>query len=86
MRFWSEVRSEEEIQGRMGHRVAPDAQNLIAYYRLDEPAGDTVRDASTNEYHGTLGPADIGLAAPERIQAFLPPPSVAGVGDAGIRQ
>ena len=56
--------------------------DLIAYYRLDEPAGATARDSSPNGFAAKLGATDLAPAAPQRVQWFVPAPGVAGVGDA----
>ena len=56
--------------------------DLIAYYRLDESAGDDRQGLVATATTRLSGPAVIGLAAPQRVQAFRPPPCVAGVGDA----
>ena len=82
LRFWNVARTPEEIAACAGVAVDARDPDLIAYYRMDEAVGTTARDSSPNGFDATLGTADLGLAAPQRVQKSRPAPSVAGVGDA----
>ncbi len=53
-----------------------DQPGLLAYYRFDEPGGDTIFDSSPNGRDGTLGAdASSGTDDPMRIDSGAPVPS-----------
>lgn len=55
VRVWSVVRSEAEIQGAMMSPLTGKEPGLVAYYNLDEIAGQMVLDKSVSGRHGRLG-------------------------------
>ncbi len=81
LRFWQTARTADDIEASAGHAVDAEDENLIAYYRLDEGAVVTARDASLNGYDATYGATDLDLEAPQPLHYFRGAPSVAGVGD-----
>ena len=54
VRIWNEARSTEEINATLGRRVAPDAPGLVADYRFQDGAAQSVLDSSVNANHGKL--------------------------------
>ncbi len=55
VRLWNVARSAEEIRDFMRCSLsAPFPPGLIAYYRLDEGAGDVAHDATSNGLHAEL--------------------------------
>jgi hypothetical protein len=65
-RIWNRARTTEEISRDWNVRLAGTETGLVAYYRMDEGAGLTLLDASTNANHGLLvnGPLHVPSAAP----------------------
>jgi hypothetical protein len=66
LRVWNRVLTQEEINAPFHfYTVEPDAQGLAAYWKMDEGAGNTIRDHA-NGY-------DLKCSkAPEWIPASLP--------------
>jgi hypothetical protein len=64
--LWNRARTTEEISQDRNVRLAGTETGLVAYYRMDEGAGRTLRDASTNANHGLLvnGPLHVPSGRP----------------------
>ena len=75
VRIWSVARSEEELRADMCQKLAGDEDNLVAYFRLDNLAGEAVRDYGPNELTGMMQNMD---AATVRVT------SGAAIGDESI--
>ena len=54
VRFWSDVRTNEEILYNIDRPIDPQAQGLIAYYTFDQEADSLLLDSGPNSYHGGL--------------------------------
>lgn len=54
LRFWSTVRTEEQIQKNMYQKLAGNETGLAAYYSFDEFSTSTITDATGTANHGTL--------------------------------
>jgi hypothetical protein len=52
LRIWKTVRTQEEIASSM-YEVAPDSEGLMAYWKMDEGSGNTIRDHSGHGLDGT---------------------------------
>jgi len=52
--LWQTARTEEELKSDMQRTPAGDEENLVGYWPLDEDTGETARDKSDNENHGTI--------------------------------
>lgn len=57
VRIWDYVRSQEEIQQDMNKHLTTQANQLSAYWRMDEGSGGTAFDYSDSGNHGQLGSA-----------------------------
>ncbi|THU40163.1 T9SS type A sorting domain-containing protein [Niastella caeni] len=55
VRIWSVARTAQQIKSGMYNTVAASTSGLMAYYGLNEGSGQTVGDATTNAYNGTVG-------------------------------
>jgi hypothetical protein len=55
VRIWSIARTAQQIKSGMYGTVAASTSGLMAYYRLNEGSGQTVGDATSNAYNGTMG-------------------------------
>ncbi|HSH01160.1 MAG TPA: LamG domain-containing protein [Anaerolineae bacterium] len=55
LRIWNVARSASEIEDGMHRRLTGSESGLIAYWRMDEGAGQPLTDATSNNYHGQLG-------------------------------
>ncbi|HFE64883.1 MAG TPA: hypothetical protein ENK14_10795, partial [Caldithrix sp.] len=53
-RFWSDIRSEQEIRENMCKTLTGNESGLLIYYRFDQTAGDVVYDLTSNNNHGSL--------------------------------
>jgi hypothetical protein len=51
LRIWKTVRTQEEIASNM-YEVAPDSEGLMAYWKMDEGAGTTIKDYSGHKLDG----------------------------------
>jgi hypothetical protein len=51
LRIWGTVRTQEEIAASM-YEVDPDSEGLLAYWKIDEGDGDTVKDYSGHGLDG----------------------------------
>ncbi len=54
VRYWSDVRTAQEIRDYMTSPLIGNESNLVAYYRLDDGSGTSVTDATINGHNGTL--------------------------------
>lgn len=54
VRIWNVARTEEEIRTTMCVELAGNEDGLLAYYRLDELAGEEVFDAGPNDLDGGM--------------------------------
>lgn len=54
LRFWSDVRSQAEIEANVFIQPAVDAAGLVAYYKFEEKTGTTLGDATSNNHDGTI--------------------------------
>ncbi len=57
VRIWNVVRTAEQIRQHLGHPLSGTESNLAAYFRLDEGAGGTAFDSTTNDCDGTINGA-----------------------------
>ncbi|PZF71856.1 LamG-like jellyroll fold domain-containing protein [Taibaiella soli] len=75
VRVWNHVRTETEIREAMCHKLNGGEQGLLAYYRMNEPAGPTTLNAAT-----ATGPVMNGTAVnnPAHIVSGAP------VGDTSV--
>ncbi len=75
LRVWNKVMTAEEIRAQMCHKINPADTNLMAYYRMDEPAGNILTNlaATGAVFNGTL------LNMPQRII------SGAAIGDTSVQ-
>ena len=66
IRLWNVARSAEDIRREMECVLTGVESNLVAYWRLDEGAGDTAADASGHGHPARLvnGPQWVPVAAP----------------------
>lgn len=76
VRIWSRARTAAEIGAAMISSIAQEDPALVAYYRLDESAGDVVHDASRAGLNGALRGQQAGWRAP--APQFLPAPDAQG--------
>ncbi|RMG60418.1 MAG: T9SS C-terminal target domain-containing protein [Bacteroidetes bacterium] len=60
VRLWNRALSTAELQGSMMELIAGSESGLVAAYRFDETAGDTLYDLSSNAHHGALVNMDPG--------------------------
>ena len=56
VRIWNVVRTQEEIVSNV-YEVDPTSEGLVAYWKCDEGAGDTIRDHTGNGNNGTANSA-----------------------------
>ncbi len=54
VRYWSDVRSESEIQNNMCNALVGNEDGLVAYYRCDNGSGTSLSDITGNGYTGSL--------------------------------
>lgn len=54
VRFWNDVRSDQEITDNKNHELNWNEANLVAYYKLNETSGTIAHDATANSLNGTL--------------------------------
>ena len=76
VRIWNVARTAEEIQADMCQKLAGDEPGLVAYYRLDNIAGEEVRDYGPNELTGLM--QDMEAASTREI-------SGAAIGDESVQ-
>ncbi len=48
LRIWSRALNESELNANMYSAVSPNAEGLVAYYKMNEGEGDTYRDCTAN--------------------------------------
>ena len=79
--LWSVHRDAAQIQQAMTYGVSGSEPGLVACWRMDASAGQTVADATANGLDGTLG-ADNAVAAddPSRTSSFPAPIVYCGLG------
>jgi len=63
VRVWNLARTPEEIQANMHERLSGNETGLVAYWRLDEGAGQVINDASPLQHPGHRGASEIPDAA-----------------------
>ena len=76
-RLWSVARDEADIQQNYNLRLTGTEPSLVAYYRMDEGAGSTLRDLGRNGFNGlfeagthwTASTAPIGVPIPGILPA-----------------
>ncbi|MDR1681447.1 MAG: DUF1735 and LamG domain-containing protein [Prevotellaceae bacterium] len=51
VRIWNVIRTEEEIASSM-YEVEPDTPGLVAYWKMDEGSGNTIKDYTGNGLNG----------------------------------
>lgn len=61
VRIWSVARTQAEIQTTLNESLIGNENNLIAYYRFDQPSGNVLQDLTANAHNGSL----IGMAGTE---------------------
>ena len=54
VRIWSTAKTEEEIRASMCAKLSGNEDNLVAYYRLDNLAGEEIRDYGPNNLTGQM--------------------------------
>lgn len=62
LRIWSRALNESELNANMHAAVSPNAEGLVAYYKMNEGEGDTYKDCTSN------GRDIICLYAPQWIE------------------
>jgi hypothetical protein len=55
LRIWNDVRSQNELTANMRAPLAGTEQGLVGYYRFDDGAGATARDASASQADAVFG-------------------------------
>ncbi len=73
VRIWNRVRSADEIQADMHHRLTGNETGLVGYWPLNEGDGTIVLDKTANEKHGTIYGAAQWVTDSE-LQLEPPPP------------
>lgn len=72
-RYWSDIRTQQELMDYNNTEITGTESNLIAYYKFNEGSGTTTADSSTYDNNGTITNAnweidvpfnDIGLSFP----------------------
>lgn len=59
---WNIAMTQTEIRDRMCRRVSRTTPGLVAYWRMNEPAGNVVGDVTTNGHDGTASNTSITLS------------------------
>ena len=54
VRVWSRAKTQEEVAATMNKEVTPNAQNLVAYFKLNESSGTTTLNSAYPANSGTL--------------------------------
>ncbi|PKP01870.1 MAG: hypothetical protein CVU11_13795 [Bacteroidetes bacterium HGW-Bacteroidetes-6] len=54
VRIWNTARSQSEIQSEMDNELTGNETGLVAYYNMNEGAGTSVGDATSNSNAGTM--------------------------------
>lgn len=54
VRIWNVARTQEELQADMCRKLTGDEAGLVAYFRLDNLAGEEVRDYGPNQLNGLM--------------------------------
>ena len=57
VRVWDSARTARQIKNNMNKKVSAKAKGLVAYWRMDEGAGDVAADVSSNGHDMQLGNA-----------------------------
>jgi hypothetical protein len=53
VRIWNVIRTQEEIASSM-YEVEPDTPGLVAYWKMDESSGNTIKDYTGNGLDGKV--------------------------------
>lgn len=84
VRIWRRALTQSELQIGSGNLLTGSEADLAGYYRLDETAGQTVSDLTSNANHGVLGATTaVEASDPARAQDFA---NTAPVVNAGADQ
>lgn len=67
VRFWNDVRSDQEITDNINHELNWNEANLVAYYKLNETSGTIAHDATAHGLNGSL----VGMAGTEWVASPL---------------
>ena len=54
VKIWNTAKTENEIRESMCHKLSGNEENLVAYFRLDNLAGETIRDYGPNSLTGQM--------------------------------
>lgn len=54
IRWWSVPRTDQEIASSYNRLLKGNEPGLVAYWNMDEPAGNVLNDSSGNENHGVI--------------------------------
>ncbi len=58
LRIWDDVRTADEIASNYNHQLAGNETNLIAYYTMEDPDGNIIRDKTSNNRDIKLNESD----------------------------
>ncbi|TAH50331.1 MAG: LamG domain-containing protein [Chloroflexota bacterium] len=84
-RIWNIVRTPAEIQANLYQQPNVASSGLVAYYKFDEPSGQTVSDATTPAENGTLGKtSSVATDDPTRVTSTTPGGDCAGPSDGRV--
>ncbi|MDJ0770343.1 MAG: hypothetical protein QNJ12_16210 [Ilumatobacter sp.] len=70
--IWRNARPAWQVRQEMNGRINLDDPDLVAYWRMAEGEGETVRDASGNAHHGTIKGGVQWAAPASPVAADLP--------------
>lgn len=66
-RFWTDIRTQDEIYHHMNHRLVGDEAGLRAYWKLDEGTGANADDETANDLDGTINGTGVWTATAVRF-------------------
>ncbi len=83
VRIWNVARSQADIAANLSAPLAGTEPNLLAYWKLDEGAGTTTADATTNGFNGVLvnGPSWTSSSVPQAPAGWATALSMDGTDD-----